>query len=185
VDKFKIFIKEAVITICLALCISLVLQNFVIEARVIPTGSMLPTIQIDQRVLVNKFIYKIRIPKRGEIIVFSPPIAVNDKKDYIKRVIGLPGDKIEIKNGLVFVNHKPLTEPYINEQPEYEFGPVTVPEKSLFVLGDNRNQSYDSHAWDKWLEIKQVKGKAFFTYWPFSRLGLLNMEVNSADTCNK
>lgn len=183
-NKLKVFLKEAILTVGLAICISLILQAFIVEARVIPTGSMLPTIQINQRVLVNKFIYKIRQPERGEVIVFSPPFNTPDNKDYIKRVIGIPGDKIEIKNGIVFVNDIPLKETYLNEQPEYELGPILVPKNSLFVLGDNRNKSYDSHVWDQWLTMENVKGKAFFTYWPFNRLGILDMEVKRADISN-
>ncbi|MGI6225722.1 MAG: signal peptidase I [Peptococcales bacterium] len=184
-EKIKKIFKEVGIIIVTAFCLSLFLQSFIFEARSIPTGSMLPTIQIDQRILVNKFVYKFKEPQRGDIIVFNPPVDINDGKEYIKRVIGLPGDKIEIKNGYVFVNEEKLLEDYIYEKAEYEFGPIWVPEKSLFVLGDNRNDSYDSHAWTKWLTLDNVKGKAFFTYWPYERLGLFNTEVLSANTNNK
>lgn len=185
-DKlFKKLLKEGLITIGIALILSIFLQSFIIEARIIPTGSMLPTIQLNQRILVNKLIYKLRQPQRGEIIVFSPPIETNDNKDYIKRVIGLPGDKIEIKNGILYLNDTQLDEDYINEKPGYDFGPIFVPQNSLFVLGDNRNKSFDSHAWNSWLTMDRVKGKAFFTYWPFTRLGLFKTEVTSANTSDK
>jgi len=184
-DKIKKIIKESLFVIITAFVLSLFLQSFVLEARVIPTGSMLPTIAINQRILVNKYIYRFTTPQRGDIIVFTPPIETEDNKDYIKRVIGLPGDKIEVKNGVVYVNERAIVENYINEKIQYEFGPVIVPDDSLFVLGDNRNHSYDSHVWNQWLPIKNVKGKAFFTYWPFQRLGLIKTEVTSAHTSYK
>jgi len=183
--KLKNLIKEVLIIIISAACLSLFLQSFIIEPRVIPTGSMLPTIQLDQRILVNKFIYSYKSPQRGDIVVFTPPVITEDNKDYIKRVIGVAGEKIEIKNGQVYINDMPLLENYTNGRAEYDFGPIVVPENSLFVLGDNRNNSYDSHAWNKWLTLNQVKGKAFFTYWPFQRLGLMNTEVISANTSYK
>ncbi|NLW25707.1 MAG: signal peptidase I [Clostridia bacterium] len=183
--KLGKMIKEVIITIVLAICISFILQTFVIQARYVPTGSMLPTIELDQRILVNKLIYKFKTPERGDIIVFEPPIESDDNKDYIKRVIGLPGDKIEVKDGYVYVNDTPLHEPYIYEKPKYRLEPVIVPDNCLFVLGDNRNQSYDSHIWDTWLTMDQVKGKAFFTYWPLEKMGVFKTEVKSAHTHNK
>src|SRR5690554_1987439 len=177
--KIKSLVKDLLIIIGTALCLSFLLQTFVFEARSIPTGSMQPTIQIDQKILVNKFIYKFKKPERGDIIVFTPPMNSNDDLEYIKRVIGLPGDKIQIKNGFVYLNDKKLFENYLIERSNYEFGPVLVPENCLFVLGDNRNESYDSHLWSEWLNFNHVNGKAFFTYWPFQRLGFFHTEVKS------
>jgi len=91
-------------------------------------------------------------------------------------VVGLPGDKVQVTDGVVFVNDQPLDEPYINQEPNYNFGPVTVPEGSLFVLGDNRNNSFDSHAWG-FVPMKNIKGRAFFMYWPFDRIGLIEKTV--------
>jgi len=170
-NKWTSSLKEAISIILTALVLSLVLKTFVVEARVIPTGSMLPTIHLQDRVLVNKFIYRFREPERFDIIVFKPPVSIGQQDDFIKRLIGLPGDVIEVKDGKVFVNNKPLNEPYIKELPNYRFGPVKVPPGSLFVMGDNRNESFDSHAWNSWLPEKNVKGKAFFRYWPLDRLG--------------
>ncbi|MFZ5943534.1 MAG: signal peptidase I [Bacillota bacterium] len=182
---FKKIIKELAFTVILAFLLSFFLQLFIIEARIIPTGSMLPTIQLNQRILVNKIIYKYSEPARGDIIVFSPPFETEDNKDYIKRVIGKEGDTIEVKKGVVFINNEPLDEDYLLEKPKYNFGPIIVPDNSLFVLGDNRNESFDSHAWTQWLTLDKVKGKAFFTYWPFTRLGLFNSEVTRAHINNK
>ncbi len=165
--------KETVSIIVIAFLLSLVLKAFVIEARVIPSGSMLPTIQLNDRVLVNKFIYRFQSPERYEVIVFEPPAETGHHEDFIKRVIGLPGDMVEVKNGKVYVNGEALTEDYLKEAPNYNFGPVEVPANSLFVMGDNRNRSFDSHLWNTWLSLDHVKGKAFYTYWPLNRLGVL------------
>lgn len=165
-------LRETITTVLLALVLALALRAYVVEARFIPSGSMLPTIQEGDRVLVNKVVYHLREPKRGEIIVFQAPVMMPDSADdFIKRVIGLPGDTIEIKEGKVFVNGSPLEEDYIAEKPDYAFGPVKVPEDALFVMGDNRNSSYDSHLWSTWLRLDKVKGKAFVRYWPLDRMG--------------
>ena len=165
--------KETVSIIVIAFLLSLVLKAFVIEARVIPSGSMLPTIQLNDRVLVNKFIYRFQTPERFEVIVFEPPAETGHHDDFIKRVIGLPGDTVEVKAGKVFINGEALTENYLKEEPNYNFGPVQVPADSLFVMGDNRNRSFDSHLWNTWLTLDHVKGKAFYTYWPLNRLDVL------------
>ena len=171
-EKFGNFFKEMITTILLALVLALVIRAFVVEARVIPSGSMLPTIEEGDRVMVNKIVYHMREPKRGEIIVFEAPIIMGDTRDdFIKRVIGLPGETVEVKEGKVFINGTALEEDYIAEVPDYVFGPVKVPEDGLFVMGDNRNSSYDSHLWGKWLRLDKVKGEAFIRYWPLDRLG--------------
>lgn len=165
--------KEMLVTVITALILAMILQNFFIEPRIIPTGSMLPTIHLENRVLVNKIIYKFSKPQKGDIIVFSPPESTGKKEDFIKRVIAIEGDKIEIHNGQVFVNDMAIQEPYIYERPDYIFGPVYVPQNSLFVMGDNRNKSYDSHLWDSWLTLDRVKGKAIVIYWPIENFGRL------------
>lgn len=170
-EKFGRFLRETVTTIALAFILALVIRAYVVEARVIPSGSMLPTIQEGDRVLVNKVVYHIRKPQRGEIIVFEAPVNTGENQDFIKRVVGLPGDTVEIKNLKVYVNGSPLDEDYVAEAPEYEFGPVTVPDDALFVMGDNRNASYDSHLWNAWLRLNKVKGEAFARYWPLNRIG--------------
>ncbi|NLB87972.1 MAG: signal peptidase I [Syntrophomonadaceae bacterium] len=174
----KSFIKEMLTVIVTAFILAMILRTFVVEGRIIPSGSMLPTLQIQDRVLVNKFIYYFKEPQRGEIVVFSPPEAISADQDYIKRVIGLPGETVEIKEGKVFINDKPLIEPYLPETINYEFGPVVVPENSLLVLGDNRNHSFDSHLWNAWLTQDRLKGKAFMIYWPINHIDLLEREVS-------
>ncbi len=111
-------------------------------------------------------------------MVFEPPAAINATNDYIKRVIGLPGEKVEMKNGKVYINDKPLKEPYVDEALNYEYGPVIVPPNGLFVMGDNRNHSFDSHYWNAWLTQDRLKGKAFVTYWPPGHIKLLPRGVS-------
>lgn len=169
----KNILKEILITVSFALIISFTLQFFLLEPRIVPTGSMLPTIQIDQRILINKLAYKTSSPDRGDLIVFKPPIETEADSEFIKRVIGIGGDRVEVKNGLLLINGQEANENYLTEKPNYDFGPVFVPEDSLFVLGDNRNCSFDSHIWGQWLKVDNVKGQAFFTYWPLDCLGPL------------
>jgi signal peptidase I len=148
-------------TVVLAFVLFLIINA--VSARVRVDGlSMLPTLKDGEFVLVNRLAYKLGEPTRGDIIVFRS--TTNLDLDLIKRVIGVPGDKIQIGNGQVNVNGLVLTEPYINAHPRYS-GEWSVPDGYLFVLGDNRNDSSDSHAWGL-LPIKNVIGKAMVIYWP-------------------
>lgn len=173
----KEFIKEAVSIIVIAFILAMILRTFIVEGRIIPTGSMLPTVQLQDRVMVNKFIYRFTEPQRGDVVVFAPPDVLNSEDDYLKRIIGLPGETVEMKDGDVYVDGKVLSEPYLAEAVDYEFGPVTVPDDSLLVLGDNRNMSFDSHKWNAWLTKDHLKGKAFLIYWPLNHITLLDREV--------
>ncbi len=166
-------ILEIVEIVVIAFVLSWVLRTFVIEARVIPTGSMLPTIQLQDRVIVDKFFFKYFDQIRpGDIIVFRPPPTAHATEDFIKRVIGLPGDKIQIINHIATVNGRALNEPYLKEQTKNDFGPITVPADSLFVMGDNRNNSADSREWS-FLPIANVSGRTLFRYWPLNHIGAL------------
>lgn len=170
------FVKDTIQVIFFALILTFVLRSYVVEARGIPTGSMIPTLEIGDKLLVDKIVYKFEKLHRKDIVVFAPPPEAQvggTKTDFIKRIIGLPGDTIQITGGTVFVNGKPLTEPYIAQKPDYNYGPVTVPEGSLFVMGDNRNNSFDSHSWG-FLPIANIKGRAFFRYWPVDRVGTID-----------
>ncbi len=152
------------------------IRTFVAEARYIPSGSMLPTLQINDRLIVDKLSYKFQPPQRGDIVVFSPTEKLqqqNFKDAFIKRIIGLPGDKIEVKGGKVYVNDKPLEEKYIAASPEYQYGPETVPPNSYLVLGDNRNNSYDSHYWG-FVPREDIIGRAIVRFWPLNRMGELD-----------
>ena len=130
------------------------------------------SILVGDHILVNKFIYAFKEPQKGDIIVFKYP--VKPEKDFIKRVVGLPGDTIEGRDKIIYVNNEPLEEPYaVHTDPHIypkemqtrdNFGPITVPENALFVMGDNRDHSYDSRFWG-FVDHKDIKGKAFFIYW--------------------
>lgn len=177
--KKKIY--SAIILICissivspfLTLMSSFSLRTFIAEFRYIPASSMESTLQINDRLVVNKLIYHLDNPQRGDIIVFEA--TDNLKKegyedDFIKRIIGLPNEKVEVKNNQVYINDQPLEENYIKEKPDYNFGAVIVPSDSYFVLGDNRNNSYDSHYWG-FVPTENIIGKATKIFYPFERSG--------------
>ena len=198
-DKRKL-LKEYVEAIVIALLLALVIRTFVVQAFKIPSGSMIPTLLIGDHILVNKFIYGIKIPftekkilmfnkpERGDVIVFKYP--ENPKKDFIKRVVAVEGETIDEKDKVVYVNGKVMNEPYAHHYDRYlrpgghdprdTFGPVTVPEDKVFVMGDNRDQSYDSRYWG-FVDLNDIRGEAFIIYWSwdtndwvrFNRIGRL------------
>ena len=158
---WKRFLLDLFETVGLAVVLFLIINT--ISARVRVDGfSMLPTLHDGEFVLVNKLAYKWGTPTRGDIIVFRSTTTAD--LDLIKRIMGVPGDKISIRNGQVTINGMTLNEPYISAEPNYT-GDWQVPDGYLFVLGDNRNDSSDSHAWG-FLPQKNVIGKAMLIYWP-------------------
>ncbi len=166
----KGFLKELVITLGLALVIFLVMQT-TIQSSIVVGSSMQPGLENGQRLIVNKAVYHFKQPNRGEVVIFVAP--TNYQQDYIKRVIGLPGDTIQIKaNDGVYVNGVKLNEPYISAVPHYSYGPMTVPADNYFVLGDNRNNSNDSHmGWT--VPAHSLVGQAWLSIWPFSDWGVV------------
>ena len=170
---------EGLKTIGLSIVLALGIRQFVAEARYIPSGSMKPTLQINDRLVVEKISYRFNLPKRGDIIVFQAPQSALDaagsthKDAYIKRVIGLPGETIEIKNGKVFIEGKALAESYIQAPPTYPWGPRVVPADQYLVLGDNRNSSSDGHIWG-FLPKESIIGRAAVRFWPPTRIGGLD-----------
>lgn len=165
---------EALQTVGLSIVLALGIRHFVAEARYIPSGSMEPTLQINDRLVVEKVSYHFNAPEQGDIVVFWPPENLfppgNRRDAFIKRVIGLPGETVEVKDGKVFVNGAALQEDYIKAPPNYTWGPETVPEDAYLVLGDNRNSSYDSHEWG-FVPRENIIGRAVVRFWPPSRLG--------------
>lgn len=199
--KKKSLTREYVEAFAIAILLALFIRTFIVQAFKIPSGSMKPTLLIGDHLLVNKFIYGIKIPyldrimipvknpKRGDVIVFKWP--KDESKDFIKRVIGVEGDVIEIKNDQLYINGKEITSEYIGEfndedfqvaedfeeslgdvkhhildqEKRYEnFGPEKVPKNSVFVMGDNRDNSEDSRYWG-FVALNKIKGKALIIYW--------------------
>ncbi len=161
--------------IAIALVLALLIRAFVAEPRYIPSDSMLPTLEVGDRVVVEKISYLFRPPARSDIIVFNPPVQLQIQgydrdQAFIKRIIGTPGKTIAIQQGKVYLNDAPLAEDYIAEPPKYQMGQVKVPSEHLFVMGDNRNNSNDSHVWG-FLPKDNIIGRACFRFWPISRIG--------------
>lgn len=168
---------EAAKTLGLSLILALGIRQFVAEARYIPSESMVPTLEVNDRLIVEKISYYFNDPDRGDIIVFWPTDTLRRQNPslrdaFIKRVVGLPGETVEVHDGLVYVDGDPLEENYIAAPPDYEWGPETVPPDSYLVLGDNRNNSYDSHFWG-YVPRENIIGRAVVRFWPPDRLGAL------------
>ena len=162
-------------SLVIAFILSMIIKVTVVEAFVVPTGSMEPTIAVGDRFFSNKLVYRFRPPKEGEIVIFTPPheATSNGSIPFVKRVIAIEGEWVEIRNGNVFVNHQLINEAYIKENPHYQMPPLQVPRNTLFVLGDNRNNSYDSHVWG-FVPLENVKAKAMFRFWPLTRIGFVS-----------
>ncbi len=167
---FGRFLLEMLQTIVMAMILYLIIDSVVARVRV-ENISMKPTLQAGEFVLVNKLAYHLGQFQCGDIIVFHYP--ANPQEDYIKRVIGLPGDNVKIHHGLVFVNGNQLDEPYIESPPLYN-GDWVITADTVFVLGDNRNQSSDSHSWG-FVPVQNVVGKALAIYWPLDQLRILTV----------
>jgi signal peptidase I len=161
--------------LAIALVIALTVRLWVAEPRFIPSSSMVPTLHIGDRLVVDKLSYHWRPPHRGDIVVFHTPgqlvdLGYDGRQAFIKRIIGIPGETLQVKRGQVLLNGQPLAEPYRLEPPLYETPALTVPPGYLFVLGDNRNDSNDSHVWGL-LPQSNLIGQARFRFWPLNRLG--------------
>ena len=184
--------RDTVEAIVVALLLAFIIRAFVVQAFKIPSGSMLETLQIGDHLLVTKFAYDVRLPstiwldttdgkvlyktadpERGDIIVFKYP--VDESQDFIKRVIGLPGETIEIKDKVVYIDGQPLDEPYVMHKDARrvpgrdDFGPYTVPKGEYFMMGDNREGSHDSRFWGP-VKRSKIVGKALIIYWSWSSL---------------
>jgi signal peptidase I len=179
--KQKSVVREYAEAIIIAIVLALFIRTFVIQAFKIPSGSMKPTLLVGDHILVNKFIYGIKLPftdkiliplsepERGDVVVFKFPL--DTRKDYIKRVIGLPGDRVQLVNKQLLINGQPTKDPHASYSMNGNmrmFGPVTVPSGHLFVMGDNRDESSDSRVWG-FVPRPYLKGKAFLIYWSWDR----------------
>ncbi|MGL5059790.1 MAG: signal peptidase I [Microcoleus sp.] len=167
--------RENLQIVIIALGLAILIRSFVAEPRYIPSDSMIPTLHVGDRVVVEKISYYIQPPATGDIVVFVPPDSLQEQgftKDqaFIKRVIGLPGQTVAVKQGLVYLNNKPIAENYIAQPPNYRWGPQLVPEDRYFVMGDNRNNSNDSSRWG-FLPKQNIIGRAAFRFWPLQRIG--------------
>lgn len=159
-------VREVIETVVVALLIALLIRQFVVEVFVVDGRSMEPTLFTSERLLVNKFVYRFRTPQPGEIIVFRYPR--NQDRDFIKRVVAVAGDRVEIRDGYVYVNDQPLPDPYVSYRDGGTWPEVTVPPGAVWVLGDNRNNSEDSRYFGE-VPLGNIKGRAFFRFWPIGR----------------
>jgi signal peptidase I len=160
-------------TIVVAFIMALIIRAFFLQVFWIPSSSMEPTLDIKDRIVVNKVSYHFRAPRRQEIVVFRQVAPEGmPKKDLIKRLMGLPGETFQIKNGIVHINGEPIKEEHPMNQDFSDFGPIEIPKDSFFVLGDNRPASADSRYWG-FLPKKNLIGPAFIRIWPLSKFSLI------------
>ena len=185
-------VREYVQAILLAIVLAMVIMTFIGRSFVVEGASMEPTLHNRERIIVEKVSYRFREPARGEIIVLKNPWRPDQSgmaaameamrelvdfsgsmRPYIKRIVAVAGDRVQIKNGVLYLNGKPIDEPYILERPWSDYGPVIVPEDHVFVLGDNRNNSDDSRGSVGFLRVNRIVGRACVRYYPFDRMGVL------------
>jgi signal peptidase I len=176
--KTILFLSILILTfpIGLGALFSININAFITEFRYIPSESMLPTLQINDFIVIDKVSYRLQAPKRGDVVVFSATEALRKNgftNVFVKRIIGLPGEKLKVKTGKVYINDRPLTEKYIADEPQYETASITVPSNSYFVLGDNRNNAFDSHIWG-FVPRENMIGKATKIFFPFKRMGRIS-----------
>ncbi len=168
--KIIIEVLSWVMVFVVAFVLATLINKFVIFNVEVPSGSMEDTIMIGDRAVTSRLSYVFGDPARGDIVVF--PFPDDESIDYIKRIIGLPGETIEGRDGIVYIDGKPLAEPYVKEPLDQDFGPYLIPENSYFMMGDNRNNSADSRFWDnKFVVRKKIKGKALCRYPKFTWFG--------------
>ena len=171
--KRKAGVAELVFTALVAFVLVFgFVRPFVVEAYRIPTESMVPTLEVGDRVLASKFIYRFFEPERGDIVVFDS--VDEDDQTLIKRVVGVAEDEIQVQGGVLYVNDEAQEEPYLNDADQFRsyYGPTVVPEGHIFVMGDNRGNSADSRVFGP-LPLENLKGEAFMRFWPVSKIGTI------------
>ncbi|HEY3423995.1 MAG TPA: signal peptidase I [Negativicutes bacterium] len=162
-------IKDWIVSILIAVVLAFFIRYFIVELYMVEGPSMRPTLVNSERLVVNKFIYRFKTPERGDVLVFRYPR--DPSRDFIKRVVAIAGDTIEVKDGRVFVNGQLLNEPYILEKTRGSYALNTVPEGHIFVMGDNRNNSEDSRFPDVgFVPLELIKGKAIMVFWPIDHI---------------
>lgn len=190
--KRRSFLRELPVLLLIAFALAFVLRMFVVQVFYIPSSSMEPTLHVDDRMVVEKVTYHLREPRHGEVVVFAGPgystgddagtlrrigqvlgVVPASARDYVKRVIAVGGDEVELVDGQVVVNGEPLDEPYVRYTDADAFGPVTVPDGQLFFLGDNRPNSSDSRRSLGFVDIEDVVGRAVVIIWPFEHVGMI------------
>ncbi|ACL69977.1 signal peptidase I [Halothermothrix orenii] len=167
-------IKEFFQSFVIAAILAFFIITFIAQSFVVDGESMEPTLHDGERLFVNKFIYRFHPPERYDIVVFRP--YQGQSKRFIKRVIGLPGETIFIRDGVTYINGEPLKEDFINGPMRRKFGPFYVPENSVFVMGDNRNNSMDSRHFGC-VPFESIEGRAFWVYWPVTKMRLIGHKV--------
>ncbi|BAQ61018.1 signal peptidase I [Geminocystis sp. NIES-3708] len=177
-SNFWIQIKENFSIVFIGLILAILIRVFIAEPRFIPSESMSPTLSVGDRLVVEKVSYYFNQPHDHDIVVFTPPpqlqiLGYDANQAFIKRIIAHGGETIAVKKGIVYVNQKPLAEDYIFDPPQYDLETMEVPQGYVFVMGDNRNNSNDSHIWG-FLPQENIIGKAIFTFWPLEHLGKIS-----------
>lgn len=165
------FAWETLQTFVIALVLALLIRQFAIESFVVDGPSMQPTLRTDERLLVNKMIYHLRPPRRGEVIVFRPPIDTD--QDFVKRVVAVGGDTVQIRDGWVYVNGRRLDEPYVAYRGDVTTPPFKVPAGTVWVLGDNRPNSEDSRTFGE-VSLADIRGEAILVWWPLWEAHLIH-----------
>ncbi len=167
----KSVVGEFFESIIIAVVLATLIRLFLFQPFFIPSGSMEPTLRPGDRIIVNKIIYRLTEPRRGDVLVFRYPL--DPQKDYIKRVVGLGGETVGARNGELIINNQVVPEPYLPAGLAFnDFGPIQVPGESFFMMGDNRNNSQDSRVWGP-VPANHVVGKAVLIFWPLNRIGLI------------
>ncbi|TNJ62744.1 signal peptidase I [Paenibacillus hemerocallicola] len=172
-QRVKAVLKEWVPPLAIAIILSLLIQTYVAQAVKVPSGSMEPNININDRLVMEKML-KFTDFGHGDIVVFNHAAENKDEVRYVKRLIGLPGDTIEVKEGILYRNGEKVDEPYLKAKMNYSFERITVPDNKYFFLGDNRNNSYDAHLWpNRYVDKSELVGKVLFRFYPFNHVGPL------------
>lgn len=170
-EEKKSSLLELIESVAVAILLAVVIRLFILAPFYIPSGSMEPTLRIGDRIIVSKISYLFTEPQRGDIVVFRYPL--DPSRDFVKRLVGLPGETVSLRNGQLYINGKPVPEDYLPKDMKFaDFGPVRVPAGYYFVLGDNRNNSDDSRVWGP-LPRQNIIGKAVLVYWPPQRVRIL------------